>query len=80
MRGYCGQALLMNLKASAHLKESSVSSYVSTFSYLDSTHIPLDTHRCTSHHCLYKCAGNHFHGHMDQNLQRDMDIKSPHVL
>jgi len=45
--------------------------YVSMFSYLDSTHIPLDICSCMSHHCLYKCADNHVHIHMDQNLKRD---------
>lgn len=46
-------------------------SYVSMFSYLDSTHIPLDICTCMKHHCLHRCADNHVHGNMDQNLKRN---------
>lgn len=45
--------------------------YVSKFSGPHSIHIPHDNCRYTSHHCWHKCAGNHVHGHMDQNLKRN---------
>lgn len=43
-------------------------SWVGMFSSLHSTHIPLITCRCMSHHCWYKYPDSHVPGHMHLNL------------
>lgn len=44
-------------------------SYVSMFSCLHSTYIPLDTCRCRRHHCWYNYAGSCGLGHMNLKLE-----------